>query len=492
LENLLVGRDRFVDALGKSSFGFGLFAQITLAPISLAPISLARLTFALLSNWILLHNRWLVGDRRCLSGQNWQSDCWHSNRQRSRCKQRHQSKHQGRVHSADGEGPQSCTRPDSWTKPPNDSATPTRVKIGHGVEAGMALAARLIFLAFLAITANAQVGGADMPPAGDRLLVCNKAENTVSIFAVAKRSEVAVLKTGLGPHEVAVSPDGRMAVVTNYGDTKPGHTLTVIDVVAAKVLRTINLPQPSESPADSNKLFLRPHGVQFVSEHRVIVTSEASRRLVLVNIKTSSIERTWSTPQSTMHMVAATKDGKHAAASSVADGTVVFFDLTEAKSVMPAPIKTGKGAEGLAVHPITGDAWVGNRSDNTLSIVSRQTGKVVKSFDTGAVPFRVAFTADHKLVLVTCAEGGELMIFDAAKRELVREGTMHGDRSEQSSLPLGVVSGPDSRFAYVTCARGEFVAIMDLLTGQLIDRIDARKGPDGIAYARPREAATKR
>ena len=48
-----------------------------------------------------------------------------------------------------------------------------------------------------------------------------------------------------------------------------------------------------------------------------------------------------------------------------------------------------------------------------------------------------------------------------------------------------MVCGPDSRFAYVTCARGEFVAIVDLQRGELVDRIDARKGPDGIAYARP-------
>jgi YVTN family beta-propeller protein len=232
--------------------------------------------------------------------------------------------------------------------------------------------------------------------------------------------------------------------------------------------------------------------VQFVSDHRVIVTSESSRRLLLVNLKTGHIERTWSTPQRTMRMIAVTKDGKHAAASSVADGTLVFFDLTGIKSALPSLIKTGGGAEGLAVHPITGNAWVGNRSDNTISIVSRKTGKVAKTLDTGTAPFRVAFTADHKLVLVTCAESGELMIFDAANQKLLREGSIHGDRSEQSSLPLGVVSGPDSRFAYVTCARGEFIAIVDLKTGQLIDRIDARKSPDGIAYARPRETATKR
>lgn len=84
------------------------------------------------------------------------------------------------------------------------------------------------------------------------------------------------------------------------------------------------------------------------------------------------------------------------------------------------------------------------------------------------------------------------MLFDANQQELLRETRMHGDRSEQSSRPLDVVSGPDSQFAYVTCARGEFVAIVDLINGQFIDRIDARKGPDGIAYARPSAVTTIR
>lgn len=356
---------------------------------------------------------------------------------------------------------------------------------------------RLICLTTLVLGAlvpavPAQTGEPKLPPPADRLLVCNKVENTVSIFAVAERKEIATLPTGIGPHEVAVSPDGRTAVVTDYGADKPGHTLTVIDIVAAKVRRTIALPRPDTAEAASNKLFLRPHGVQFVSDDRVIVTSEAARSLLRVHVPTGRIERTWSTPQRTMHMVSATKDGKHAAASSIADGSIVFFDLSGDDAPTPQPIATGKGAEGLAVHPLSGDAWVGNRADNTLSIVSRATGKVTKTIDTGIVPFRVAFTADHTKVLVTCAESGELMIFDATSRELLHEGTMHGDRSEQSSLPLGVVCGPDSRFAYVTCARGEFVAIVDLQTGRLVDRIDARKGPDGIAYARPRAAAVKR
>ena len=350
----------------------------------------------------------------------------------------------------------------------------------------MAATARLTVFAVLTAAISAQVDPFDSPHASDRLLVCNRSEHTVSIITVARRAEIAVIKTGVGPRAIAVSPNGRTAVTTNYGDDHPGHTLTVIDVVSAKLRGTVNLHRTSGPTTSDSKKHARPHGVQFVSDHRVIVTSEASRSLLLVNLQTGIIERAWSTPQTTMRVVSVTKDGKHAATSSVADGTLAFFDLANINSPAPSLIKIGKGSEGLAIHPVTGNAWVANRSNNTISVVSRTTGKIETTLDTGSVPFRIAFTANHKWALVTCTESGELMIFDVATRKLLREGSIHGDRSEQSSLPLGVVSGPDSRLAYVTCARGEFIAIVDLQTGQLIDRIDARKSPNGIAYARPR------
>lgn len=356
----------------------------------------------------------------------------------------------------------------------------------------MRFARHLSLFAGLAMPSLAQGDTARQPPAGDRLIVCNKVENTVSIFAVAERRELVVLATGIGPHEVAVAPDGCTAVVTNYGNGAAGHTLTVIDLITQKVCKTIDLRQTNSIITSPNPALLRPHGLCFYADHCVIVTNEASAQLLLIDVLTGQCTDIRPTPQKSIHLVSVTQDGLLAAASSFDDGSLVFFDLATKQKQLPAMIKTGKGSEGLTVHPVSGNAWVCNRSANTVSIVSAKTGKIVKNLITGDMPRRIAATPDHKLMLVTCIESGELMIFDASEQKLLREVTMHGDRSEQSSLPLDVVSGPDSRFAYVTCARGEFVAIIDLSSGQFIDRIDARKGPDGIAYARPRKLAIKR
>ena len=319
------------------------------------------------------------------------------------------------------------------------------------------------------------------PPASDRLLVCNQAEDTPAIIAVSERRELAVLKTGSGPHEVAVAPNGRTAVVTNYGNHEPGHTLTIIEVTSARVRSTVDLTPPG---ADDQR-YLRPSGVRFVSDEQVLVTSETARTLLRVNIQTGDVEEAWLTQQPAMHMVAASRNEAVAAATSLTDGTVAFFDLRASHHQPHRPIKIGGRAEGVALHPITADAWVCDRNNNTLSIVSPKTGKVEATLETGSQPFRVVFTPDGKHVLVTCTDSGELQIFDAEERTLVREVSMHGDRSEHSSMPRAVACGPDQRYAYVACSRGEFVAVVDLEAGEYIDRIDTRRGPDGIAYARP-------
>jgi len=61
------------------------------------------------------------------------------------------------------------------------------------------------------------------------LLVGNKSEASVSLIDLDSGALVATAKTDPGPHEIAVSPDGTLAVVTNYGTgDAPGNTLSVI------------------------------------------------------------------------------------------------------------------------------------------------------------------------------------------------------------------------------------------------------------------------
>src|SRR3954467_14804346 len=74
------------------------------------------------------------------------------------------------------------------------------------------------------------------------IVASNMNDNTVTIIDAASGHVRATVPTGEGPHEGAISNDGRWAAVSNYGVRgKPGNTITVIDVARHEVARTITV-----------------------------------------------------------------------------------------------------------------------------------------------------------------------------------------------------------------------------------------------------------
>src|SRR5262249_37482010 len=72
--------------------------------------------------------------------------------------------------------------------------------------------------------------------AGTLALVVNRNEGTVSTFTVSGKTVTAVGKVDLGnprslPSSVAFSPDGKMALVSRYGD----HKISILSVDGNKV-----------------------------------------------------------------------------------------------------------------------------------------------------------------------------------------------------------------------------------------------------------------
>ena len=65
-----------------------------------------------------------------------------------------------------------------------------------------------------------------LPASARTLVVLNKAEATASLIDLASGEVRATLPTGVGPHEVAISPDGKLALVADYGQQTPGSSLT--------------------------------------------------------------------------------------------------------------------------------------------------------------------------------------------------------------------------------------------------------------------------
>ena len=87
------------------------------------------------------------------------------------------------------------------------------------------------------------------------LVVLNKSAATATFIDVGSGETVATLPTGQGPHELAMTGDGRWAVSTDYSG---GNSLTVIDVREVRVVRTIDLSRYSRPIHDLITTELRP------------------------------------------------------------------------------------------------------------------------------------------------------------------------------------------------------------------------------------------
>ncbi|HUO87360.1 MAG TPA: beta-propeller fold lactonase family protein [Thermoanaerobaculia bacterium] len=319
------------------------------------------------------------------------------------------------------------------------------------------------------------------PMAADTLIIANKAEATVSLIDLGSGAVVATLPTGVGPHEVAVSPDGRLAVVADYGTgAAPGSTLTVIDVREARVVRTIGLGR-----------YQRPHGLAWIAPDRLLVTVEAQKALLEVDPGSGEVRWAVETGQEVSHMVAAAPGGTRAFVANIGSGTVTAIDLTAGKKL--GDVATGAGAEGIAVGPDGKRVWVTNREADTVSAIDAASLEVVATVTTGAFPIRAEVTPDGRWVLVSNARSGTISVIDAASAEVARtielgveakdgEGRLL-QFGEGSPVPIGIEIAPDGKRAYVTAANADAIAVIDLETWKLVGTLTAGREPDGMGYS---------
>ncbi|MBD9477935.1 YncE family protein [Pseudoxanthomonas sp. PXM02] len=307
------------------------------------------------------------------------------------------------------------------------------------------------------------------------LLVGNKSADTVWRLSLRDGRRVGEFRTGEAPHEIAVAPDGRQAVVTNYGDAKTGSTLSVLDLVDGKPTRSIDLGQHGA-----------PHGLRFLPDgRRVLVTTEASASVLIVDIASGEIERVIDVGAGTGHMIAVSPDGNVAWLTKIQAGTLSRIDLLAGVKTIERP--AGKGAEGVAVRPDGAEVWVTNREDGTLTVHDPRTLAVKRRMSSKGFPIRVVFSPDGALAYVTNARAATLAVFNARSKvpvasvplsrdDVTYQPTMLGN----AALPIGVVVAADRPRAYVAISGGDRIAVIDTQRWQVIDYWVTGREPDAL------------
>jgi YVTN family beta-propeller protein len=308
------------------------------------------------------------------------------------------------------------------------------------------------------------------PAPTDLLVVVNKDASTVSILSLESGAALATLPTGTGPHEAAASPDGRLAVVTNYGAQQGGNSLTVIDLTSLTVARTIDLGE-----------YRRPHGIAFLPDsRRVAVTSETHGMVLVVDVTSGTITAARPTGQAASHMVVVAADGRRSFTANIMPGTMTAVDLVGGN---PRSLPVSTQTEAIGVSPDGNWVWVGSNDQGTVTVVDAAAWKVIDTLNVGGQPYRIVFSPDGRRVLVTTPASDEVRLFDAASRQelgLVTTPASSGSRGQ----PFGIGWSADGRQAFITLRGAAQVALLDIATMKVVRHLAAGAGPVGIAVVR--------
>ena len=293
------------------------------------------------------------------------------------------------------------------------------------------------------------------------LLILNKAEATLVMVDGKTLEIIAKIPTGIGPHEVITSPDGKTAYVANYEGK--GNTLSVIDLVNKKEIKKVDLGE-----------LRRPHGI-VEAGGMIYFTVEGSRAVGRYNPKKDSIDWTAKTDQRGTHMLVITKDRSKIYTANLGANTVTVIDLKNNSAVKQIALK--REPEAIDISPDGKELWVGERANGTLTIIDIATDKIKETFNVGQMPIRLKFTPDGKRVFVSDARAGEFVIVDVKSRKVIKRVSVGG-------TPVGIQIQPDGKRAFVALTQADIVKVFDTKKLEFVKDLSPGKTPDGMTWVK--------
>ena len=305
------------------------------------------------------------------------------------------------------------------------------------------------------------------------LLVLSKGDLALEVVDPATMKVQWSVPSGPDPHEVAASPDGKLAYITNYGGGAY-HTITPVDLQTRKALKPIDLGA-----------LTGPHGLDYVGA-KLWFTAEGAKVFGSYDPAAQKIDFVLGTGQDRTHMIRVSSDQQRIVLTNVSSGTVSIVEKSVPRQGAPgrggAPqanwqqtvIQVGRGSEGFDVTPNWREAWVANAQDGTISIIDLGGKRVVQTLESNTQGAnRLKITPDGKLAFVSSLSGADLAVFDVAGRKEVT-------RIKVGTGAAGIQIQPDGSRVYVACTPDNYVAVVDVKSLKVIGRISAGSHPDGL------------
>jgi len=224
--------------------------------------------------------------------------------------------------------------------------------------------------------------------------VCSPGQASRSYVYRVSLADLAVdkvIKVGEVPKFVAVTPDQKYVLVSNWCS----YTLSVIDVHTSRVVKDVHLGP-------------YPRGIAVAPDSRTAyVAVMGSFDIAAVDLTDFSVSWIRGVGSGPRHLCMPA-DGSYLYATLNNEGNVAKIDPRTGEVV--DKVHTGSEPRSMAIAPDGASLFVVNYSSNTMTQVRTRDMKVVRSVATNALPIGITYDAPTRSVWL-CCYSGSIMVF---------------------------------------------------------------------------------
>jgi DNA-binding beta-propeller fold protein YncE len=305
-----------------------------------------------------------------------------------------------------------------------------------------------------------------------RLLVDQKGGRSLAIVDPVQGKVIAeVPEGGVTGHEVAASPDGKLAFVPIYGNSGVGQPgtdgtkITVIDIAGQKAVGEIDFDHA-----------VRPHCPVFGPKDGMLyVTTELDHSIAIIDPKTLKIVGSIPTGQPQSHMFTISHDGLRGYTANVGPGTVSVLDIKARKTLKIIPVSGN--TQRIAVSQ--DDRWVftADQTQPRMAVIDTATDTVKTWVKLDGLGYGSAPTKDGHWLMMAIPDQNAVDVIDLKTMTLAH-------KVDVGKSPQEVLARPDGKVAYVSCVGSNQVAEIDLATWKVSRMIATGRGTDGLGWAK--------
>ena len=304
---------------------------------------------------------------------------------------------------------------------------------------------------------------------GPHLIVTAKTAHKVHFFDAATLTMTATLDMPGSTHELALSPDGRTAYGSVYGDgifikrVNPDRRIVVIDLPSKSLARVIDLGA-----------VYAPHGVMTDESGTLWSSAELGNAVLAIDPATGAVQKV--DVGGTAHWLVISHATGKVFVSVKADHLVVV-DLV--RRVAVDRIELPHIVEGLAISPDGATVYVCGQTAAELYVIDARTQALTRTVPIDGADAskrqmrRVRVSPDNRYVVVSSNQDHHAAIFEA-------EGLRQIASFPTKASPMGFGFAADGRHAYLCCHDDAEVFEFELATGRVVRTFPTAAGCEFI------------